>query len=696
MSAISYDSRAVCVDGARILVLSGAVHYPRSTPAQWPEIMRRSREAGLNTIETYVFWNLHERRRGVYDFTGRLDLRRFCDVAQAHGLHVMLRIGPYICAETNFGGLPPWLREVPGMCIRTWNLPFMAEMERWMRVLCTHLRPCFAPAGGPIILAQVENEYSNIAAYYGDAGQRYCQWAVDMGQSLALGVPWVMCAGGAPGAIETINEGFGHKQIERHFAQHPDQPALWTEAYPGWYDTWGYGHHTRSSEDMAYAVARFFAAGGTGINYYMWHGGTNFARETMYLQTASYDFDAPLDEYALETTKSRHLARLHRLFSDAAPLLLGQARPQPQVLGEAQVAFVYHDAAGGDLVFLCNDAEQEATVAWQGREVRLLPRQVLALRGAEVVLDTHAIAAEDRVVRSWQDTGTTFATWSCWDEPLPGSRTSIPRRTVEAPQPCEQLALTADESDYCWYTTTCRVGGREPVSASLVLEGVADVVHVFVDGELAATSPLPLAENRKLRNNEGFTQTLPLTLPPGRHKIQLLCAALGLIKGDWMLGFMNMVHERKGLWGRAVWNGHELPGPWRMTPGLAGETAGAFAGAGALLPWRRVEPTAGQPLRWWRASFSRPVGAGPFALDLAGMGKGLVWLNGQCLSRYWLILSSGRNPISPGEPIIPREGDEPTQRYYQVPADWLQDENTLVLFDEIGGSPDAVRLVRRG
>ena len=197
MACVSYDRRAVTIDGRRTLVLSGAVHYPRSTPAMWPDLMRETRAAGLNTVETYVFWNLHERRRGVLDFSDRLDLVRFCRLAQEAGLHVILRIGPYICAETNYGGLPPWLRDLPGIRMRTWNRPFMDEMARWVRVLCEALRPMFAPAGGPIILAQIENEYANIAKHYGEDGRRYLAWSVELGQSLNLGVPWVMCYGGA-------------------------------------------------------------------------------------------------------------------------------------------------------------------------------------------------------------------------------------------------------------------------------------------------------------------------------------------------------------------------------------------------------------------------------------------------------------------------------------------------------------------
>ena len=124
MSTVGYDRRSITIDGRNELLISGAIHYPRSTPAMWPELFDQSRRAGLNTVETYVFWNLHERQRGTYDFSDRLDLPRFCRLAQAAGLHVILRIGPYICAETNYGGFPAWLRDVPGIRMRTDNAPF--------------------------------------------------------------------------------------------------------------------------------------------------------------------------------------------------------------------------------------------------------------------------------------------------------------------------------------------------------------------------------------------------------------------------------------------------------------------------------------------------------------------------------------------------------------------------------------------
>ncbi|HYG57286.1 MAG TPA: beta-galactosidase, partial [Symbiobacteriaceae bacterium] len=534
MPQISYDSRALTINGKRTLLMSGAIHYPRSTPAMWPDLMRRSREAGLNCVETYVFWNLHERTRGVYDFSDRLDLLQFCRLAREHGLSVIVRIGPYICAETNYGGFPAWLRDIPGMQMRTFNQPFMAEMERWVRFITGYLKPMFAPNGGPIIAAQIENEYALVASTYGEEGDRYKQWAADLGRSLDLGVPWVMCYGGAEGAIETINGFYGHTQLERHWSDHPEQPALWTENWPGWYDTWGVPHHRRSPEDVAYAVARFVAAGGTGINYYMWHGGTNFGREAMYLQTTSYDFDAPLDEFGLPTTKSQHLARLNHLLAGYAPVLLSHGRPVPAVLGPERVAYKY-----GKLEFLCNDGD----TPWAMGTLTLPPRSVAIAEAGKVRMVTCRVEPESMVVRSY----TPASTPHCWvwqGEPLPGRR---PEPPITAGHPIEQLALTRDESDYCWYTTRVSAAGGE---ATLTLEGVADYVYVYVDGQLAATTAGLLHENRGPFDGEAFTQTFRLTLTPGTHELAILCCALGLVKGDWQIGMANMAAERKGLWGR--------------------------------------------------------------------------------------------------------------------------------------------------
>ncbi|CAI0407260.1 unnamed protein product [Linum tenue] len=227
----------------------------------WPEIIRLSKEGGLDVIETYVFWNNHEPERG--------------QTVQEAGLLVHLRIGPYACAEWNYGGFPMWLHFLPGIQFRTNNAIFKNEMKRFLAKVVNLMKEerLFASQGGPIILAQVENEYGNVESSYGQPGELYVQWAAKTAVSLNTTVPWVMCAqGDAPDPI-----------------------------------SFGYPIPYRPVEDLAFSVARFFEYGGTFQNYYMYFGGTNFGRTAGGpLVATSYDYDAPIDEYG--KTKNSHFS----------------------------------------------------------------------------------------------------------------------------------------------------------------------------------------------------------------------------------------------------------------------------------------------------------------------------------------------------------------------------------------------------
>ena len=686
---VSYDERAITIDGARTFIISGAIHYPRSTPAMWPHILRQSREAGLNTIETYVFWNFHERQQGIFDFSDRLDLMHFCELAQAEGLDVILRIGPYICAEINYGGFPFWLREVPDIQFRTWNEPFMREQERWVRYICDYMQPMFASQGGPIILAQIENEYSLIADDYGEDGKRYLQWCSQLGADLNLGIPWIMCFGGTEGVIETINGFEAHLQLPDHLQRHPDQPALWTENWPGWYDVFGRPHHLRSAEQIAYAVARFVAEAGTGINYYMWHGGTNFNRESMYLQTTSYDFDAPLDEFGLPTTKLHHLARLHQVLHKITPTLLSQPRAKAQQLGDAEVVFSY--GTGDDAVtFLCNDSHDvAANTTYKGQIYHLLPQSAIILQGTTILIETNKVAATSVITRNRTPIADPFTAFTAWDEPLPQQSTE--RSHTHHSEPIEQLLLTHDESDYCWYTTLLHHESAI-LQGTLTLAGMADLAHIYVDGVYQATTTTHILEDRGLLTDANFTQTVSLDLSAGDHQLAILCCAVGLIKGDWLIGHTNMVQERKGIWGEVRWNGIPVLGDWTMYPRLVGEQQTLFASNDATR-WQQVEASDVQrPLRWWRTQFARPdatAGTTGLVLDMASMTKGLMWLNGHCLGRYWLVTATDEQQK---HPLTTIGTGQPTQRYYHVPIEWLADTNSLVLFEEVGGDPAQIQL----
>ncbi|KAF2567603.1 hypothetical protein F2Q68_00024992 [Brassica cretica] len=206
-ATVTYDHRALVIDGKRKILISGSIHYPRSTPEMWPDLIQKSKDGGLDVIETYVFWNGHEPEKNKYNFEGRYDLVKFVKLAAKAGLYVHLRIGPYACAEWNYGGFPVWLHFVPGIKFRTDNEPFKAEMQRFTAKIVDLMKQekLYASQGGPIILSQIENEYGNIDSEYGAAGKSYMKWSASMALSLDTGVPWNMCQqGDAPDPIAAV------------------------------------------------------------------------------------------------------------------------------------------------------------------------------------------------------------------------------------------------------------------------------------------------------------------------------------------------------------------------------------------------------------------------------------------------------------------------------------------------------------
>ena len=198
---VGHDHRAITINGVRTMLISGAIHYPRSTPGMWPYIMKMAKNQGLNTVQTYVFWNIHEQKQGVLDFTGRANLSRFLEEAANAGLFVNLRIGPYVCAEWNYGGLPAWLNQVPNISFRSSNDAWKNLMRKFMLNILDYVSPYLAKNGGPIILAQIENEY-----HINDTA--YVDWCGNLVSNdfAFTEIPWIMCNGeSANSTIETCN-----------------------------------------------------------------------------------------------------------------------------------------------------------------------------------------------------------------------------------------------------------------------------------------------------------------------------------------------------------------------------------------------------------------------------------------------------------------------------------------------------------
>ncbi|MCY0935822.1 glycoside hydrolase family 35 protein [Streptomyces sp. H34-S4] len=324
-------------------IVSGALHYFRVHPDLWEDRLTRLRSMGANTVDTYVPWNFHETAPGKADFTGWRDLGRFLRIAQDLGLDVIVRPGPYICAEWDFGGLPARLLAVDGLRLRCSDPRFEAEVDGWFDLVLPEVLPYLASRGGPVVAVQIENEYGSYGddtRYRAHIEQALLERGVDCLLFTADGPTDAMLQGGmVPGRLATAT--FGAKPAERLASLRRYQrtgPLTAMEFWIGWFDHWGEEHHVRPVEDAARSLDDLLATGAS-VNLYMAHGGTNFGfwaganhtgsrpGDPGYQPTVtSYDYDAPIGE-AGELTPKFHAFR--EVIGKYVPLPDGPL-PEPQ------------------------------------------------------------------------------------------------------------------------------------------------------------------------------------------------------------------------------------------------------------------------------------------------------------------------------------------------------------------------------
>ena len=312
-----------CKDGKPIKLISGAVHYFRNLPETWPDIFEKLRAMGCNCVETYCAWNMHEPKPGTFDFTGRLDIVRFIKEAEKAGLMVIVRPGPYICAEWEFGGLPWWIQREEGLEIRCRNEVYIRYFDRYLDELLGRVRPLLCTNGGPVILLQCENEYG----YYGD-DREYLSYLRDGYRRRGIDVPLFTSDGGSEdslldgtveGCLPTLNFG---SRVEENFKVHdqlfPNCPKVCMEMWDGWFDAWGdEKHHTTDPQVYAGVVRDMLKKG--SLNIYMFIGGTNFGftsganhYEKFAPDVTSYDYDALLTECGDVTEKYKAVREVIR------------------------------------------------------------------------------------------------------------------------------------------------------------------------------------------------------------------------------------------------------------------------------------------------------------------------------------------------------------------------------------------------
>ncbi len=316
---VTVGRNGIELDGRPFYLLSGCIHYFRWPRAEWRGLLEQARWAGLNTIDTVIPWNRHEPQPGVFDFADEADLGAFLDLCHELGLKVIVRPGPYICAEWENGGLPAWLTASGQLRLRTNDPAFLAAVLRWFDTLLPILVPRQYTRGGPIILCQIENEHWASGVYGADEHQlTLARAAFERG----IEVPQYTCMGATPGYPEFRNgwSGIAEKLVQTRQLW-PDNPLIVSELWSGWFDNWGGHRQTRkTAAKLDMTLHQLTAVGCAGFSHWMWAGGTNFGYwggrtvgGDLIHMTTSYDYDAPVDEYGRLTAKA-FVARRHHLF----------------------------------------------------------------------------------------------------------------------------------------------------------------------------------------------------------------------------------------------------------------------------------------------------------------------------------------------------------------------------------------------
>jgi len=324
------------------------MHYFRIVPAYWRDRLLKLKACGFNTVETYVPWNLHEPVEGQFNFEGIADIERFVQIAGELGLHVIVRPSPYICAEWEFGGLPAWLLKEDHMRLRCSYQPYLDKVNAYYDVLIPKLVPLLSTNGGPIIAMQIENEYGsygNDKNYLNYLKQAMISRGIDVLLFTSDGYTDSNLQGGTllPEVLATVNFGSRPDEAFGKLTEYQqDKPIVCMEFWNGWFDHWGKAHHVRNSEDVAEVLDSMLAMGAS-VNFYMFHGGTNFGFYNgandlgKYEPTiTSYDYDVLLDESGELTDKYWAVRNVLSKYTEVEDIALPSPRAK-KLYGEVRL-----------------------------------------------------------------------------------------------------------------------------------------------------------------------------------------------------------------------------------------------------------------------------------------------------------------------------------------------------------------------
>jgi beta-galactosidase len=562
------SSNAFLLDGKPMQIKAGEMHPARIPHEYWADRLRMAHAMGLNAVSIYVFWNQHEPREGEFNFTGDADIAQFVQLAQKEGLWVIVRPGPYCCAEWEFGGIPWWLLKQKDLKVRSQDQRFLSAAGTYLKALGGQLAPLQITHGGPIIMVQVENEYGSFA---GD--HQYMAKIFGLERAAGFDVPFftadgggdMMARGSLPDALPGLNGGDGPDIMKEIGKYRPDGPWLVPEFYPGWLDHWG-EEHARVGIDGLVRDTEWKLTNNVSFCYYVVHGGTSFGFMTganfgdhYQPQPTSYDYDAPIDEAGRPTPKYFALRKV--LEQHVAP---GETLPpvpaSPKIIE--------------------------------------IPRIDLP-EGASLFDNLPAPVKADKP--------------TCFEDLDQGY-------------------------GYVLYRT--KIDG--PVEGELKIKELRDFAVVCVNGKRVGTL------DRRLKQD-----SMPLKISEGAATLDILVENCGRINYG-----RRMTDNRQGVTDSVTLGGKELLG-WDMFK-LPFESV-------ANLQSRTGVSAAGPSLH--RGSFDLSE-IGDAFLDMRGWGKGIVFVNGHNLGRYWNI--------------------GPQQTLF-LPGVWLkQGSNEIVVFEEIEDGANSI------
>lgn len=573
-SKFEIGEKTFLLDGKPFVIKAAELHYPRIPRDYWEHRIQMCKSLGMNAICLYVFWNYHEQNPGEFDFSGNKDIASFCKLAQKHGMYVIVRPGPYVCAEWEMGGLPWWLLKNDSIRLRSMDADFMKYVNRYIKRVGEELSDCQITRGGNIIMVQVENEFGS----YG-IDKEYVSAVRNVVRESFSEVPLFQCDwssnflnNGLDDLLWTVNFGTG-ADIDAQFAKlkeiRPDSPLMCSEFWSGWFDHWGRKHETRDGGIMVRNMKEMLEKN-ISFSLYMTHGGTTFghwggANNPAYsAMCTSYDYDAPISEAGWTTEKYFQLREMLSGFSET---------PLPEIPE---------------------------------------PYPVMRVPAFE-----------------FEYVAPLFAN-------LPKKR-----KTVNI--------LPMEKFDQGWGTILYRTVLPE-VKAGTVLKITEqhDWTQVYVDGTLVAS----------LDRREGEQEVVLPDIAKGAV-LDLLVEAMGRVNFD------KSIHDRKGITEKV-----ELVNGKSVLALKGWEVYNFPVDYDFVLDKNYREGAVVSGPAYYKATFSVDSIADTF-LDMESWGKGMVWINGHELGRFWRI--------------------GPQQTLY-VPGCWLKKgDNEIVVFDIMGPDKAEIR-----